>query len=118
MQMGSGTFDVEMFVLPGAAFGGKHSAPMDVSKVAVRKLIVSLRILILLVVDSQVPAAIFLNAVLTNELVLLLGRGPVLAPLVLVVGYKVPFSDEFFRVIKGPLIPLHCHGCLNLLLDG
>ncbi len=39
MQVGSGSFDVEMLVLPGAAFGGKHSAPMEISKVAVGKFI-------------------------------------------------------------------------------
>jgi len=39
MQVGSGSFDVEMLVLPGAAFGGKHSAPMEIFKVAVGKFI-------------------------------------------------------------------------------
>ncbi|MGH9966518.1 MAG: hypothetical protein ACREBG_01620 [Pyrinomonadaceae bacterium] len=72
MQVGSCPFDVEMLVLPGAAFGRKHSAPVDIFKVAVRKFIVTLGILRLLVVDSQVPAAIFLKAMLANELVLLL----------------------------------------------
>jgi hypothetical protein len=71
--MGSGPLDVQMLILPGAAFGGKHSAPVNIFKVAVRKFIVSLGILRLFVVDSQVPVAIFLKAVLTNELVLLLG---------------------------------------------
>jgi hypothetical protein len=57
--------------LSGAAFG-KHSAPMDIIKVAGRKFIVPLGILRLLVVDSQVPAAIFGEAMFANELILLI----------------------------------------------
>ena len=79
MQVGSGTLDVQMLVLSGPAFGGKHSAPMDIFKVAVRKFIVPLGVLRLLVVHSQVPAAILPKAMLANELILLLSRGTVLA---------------------------------------
>src|SRR6267142_498306 len=109
MQVCSGLLDVEVLVLPGTAFGGKHTASMDIFKVAVRKFIMSLGILRLVVVDSQVPAAIFHKAMLANELVLLLRRGSVLAPCIPFIGYKVPIGDEFFRVIKGSVVQFYWH---------
>ncbi|MGH9640932.1 MAG: hypothetical protein ACRD3Q_00760 [Terriglobales bacterium] len=63
VQMGSGILDVEVFVLSGAAFRGKHRAPMHILEIAIGKLVSLLRILALLIVDSQMPFTVFMEAV-------------------------------------------------------
>ena len=101
MQVGSGAFDIEMLVLSGAAFGGKHSAPMDIFKVAVRKFIVPLGIRGLLVVNSQIPFAIFLKTTESKELIFLPCGGLMLTPCIPFVEDKSSFADELFGMVIG-----------------
>jgi hypothetical protein len=58
---------------------------VDLLEVAVRELVMALRLLALLVVDAEVPLRVLAPAVLLDELVLLRGGRLVLAPVVALV---------------------------------
>jgi hypothetical protein len=70
VQVSGCAFNVEVLVLTRSAFRGQHSAAVHVPKIAVRELVVLFAIFGLSVVNAQVPAAIFAESMLSDELVL------------------------------------------------
>jgi len=72
MQMMGRALDVKMLVLPGSAFRREHSTAVYFLKVPIRKLIVSFRLGVLLIVNRQVPFRILFESVQPNEFVLFL----------------------------------------------
>ncbi len=70
----------------------------------------SLGLLRLFVVDSQIPPAVFGKAVEANEFIFLLCRRPVLAPCVPLVQYKSSFADKLFGMLVCPVVERHGHG--------
>ena len=91
--------DVKMLVLAGAAFCREQAAAMDLLEIPIGEFIVSLGVLGLFVVDSQIPLAVFGKAVEANEFIFLLRRRAVLAPCISLVEYKFSFVDELFGVL-------------------
>jgi hypothetical protein len=81
-------------------------------QVAVRELVPGLLILGVVIVDTEVPPPVLAESVLFYELVLLLGRWLVLAPLAHLIQRDPPLVDEPLRVFKGPLTQLHRHRLL------
>jgi len=55
------TLDVKVLVLSGSAFGRKHSTSMDIVEVAVRELISSLVVFVLVFVDPQMPFRVLIE---------------------------------------------------------
>ena len=55
--------DVIVFVLAGAAFCRKQAAAMDLLEIPIGEFVVSLGVLGFLVVDSQIPLAVFRKTV-------------------------------------------------------
>src|SRR5258708_26076286 len=94
MQMGSRIFNVVMLALPRPAFCGEHGATVDTVEIPREKSVPFLGVLVLLVVDSQVPFRVLSNAVQPDELVLFLRGGVVFPPRVPVVEYYFSLLDE------------------------
>src|ERR1700704_4690180 len=90
VQVRCGIFDVEVLVLGRPAFRGQHSATMDVFKITIREFMPSLGILVLLLVDPQIPFRIFPEPMRCEELILCLRRRPMLAPRIPFVEHKTP----------------------------
>jgi hypothetical protein len=88
MQMRDRVFDVIVMVLPRAAFCREYATAVNIFKVPVGEFVVSLGVLGFLVVDSQVPFAIFRKTVEANEFIFLLCGWRVLAPCIALVEYK------------------------------
>ena len=86
--MGRRILDVKVLVLASAAFCSEHTTAVDVFEIPIGKLVVSLGILRLFVVDSQIPLAVFHKTVEANEFIFLLCGRPVLAPCIALVEYK------------------------------
>jgi hypothetical protein len=72
MQMGGSDLDIEVFVLTGSALRRQHAAAVYVFEISIRKLISPLGLLVLGIVDSQVPSSVRSEPMLPNELILLL----------------------------------------------
>ena len=90
MQVRCRVLDVMVLILVRAAFCGEHATAVDIFKFPVGEFVVSLGVLGFLVVDSQIPLAIFRKTVEANEFIFLLCGWPVLAPCIALVEYKSP----------------------------
>ena len=67
---------------------------MDVFEVAIGKFVSSFGVLGIALVDCQMPLCVFAEAMLPNELVLELGRRPMLAPRAFSIRDEVPLLNE------------------------
>ena len=111
MQVRDRVFDVIVMVLPRAAFCREYATAVNIFKVPVGEFVVSLGVLGFLVVDSQVPLAIFRKTVEANEFIFLLCGWPVLAPCIALVEYKSSVVDQFSGMLVGSSVKRHSHGC-------
>lgn len=109
VQMRSCIFDVEVFVLSSAAFGREYATSMDPFKIPIGKLVVSLGIFGTLVVDAQIPFAVFSKADSAEKFIFLFGRWPVFAPRIPFVEYKLTFVDERLGMAERPSVKYHGH---------
>jgi hypothetical protein len=66
-------FHVIMLVLTGSAFRGNDGAAVDVPKITVRKFVTPFGLLIVLLIDSEVPFSKLGHSVFLNEFVFFLG---------------------------------------------
>jgi len=114
LQMRCRVLDVIVSVLAGAAFPRQHATAVDHFEIPIGKFVVSLGLLGLLVVDPQIPLAVFVKTMEANELIFLLCGRPVLAPCITLVEYKLSFVDKLFGMLKCPSIKRHGHGCSPL----
>jgi hypothetical protein len=67
----------------------------------------------LLVVNPQVPPAILIKSMLTDEIVLLLSGRLIFTPGISFVGDDFPLVDESSRVIECPFVQLNCHASFS-----
>ena len=114
MQMGRRVLDVIVLVLAGAAFCREHATAVDLAEIPIGKFVMSLGLLGLFVVDSQIPPAVFGKAVEPNEFIFLLGSRPVLAPCISLVLYKFAFVDKPFGVLECSSVKRRGHGLFSL----
>jgi hypothetical protein len=112
VQVSGCAFNVEVLVLTGSAFRRQHSAAVHVLKISVRELVVSFAIFGLSVVNAQVPASIFAESMLSDELVLFLCGRLVLAPCVSFVGDEPALANESLGVLVCRVVQLDCHDSL------
>jgi hypothetical protein len=96
--------DVIVLVLPRAAFCREYATAVNIVKVPVGEFVVSLGVLGFLVVDSQIPPAVFGKAVEANEFIFLLGSRPVLASCISLVQYDPPFVDKLLGMLECPAV--------------
>ena len=68
--------------------------------VAIWNPIPALGVLILRVVDSQIPLAVLVKPMPANELILLLSRGLMFAPRIPLVDYDFVLVDQLLRVVE------------------
>src|SRR6202030_1792826 len=113
VQVRCGIFDVEVLVLGRPAFRGQHSATMHVFKITIREFMPSLGILVLLLVDPQIPFRIFAEPMRCEELILRLRRRPMLAPRISFVEHKTPDDNEFLGKLECCPIQFHRHDALS-----
>src|ERR671918_2616388 len=85
---------------------------MDVFEIAIRELIPSFGMLVLLFVDPQIPFPVFIEPVQADKLILFVCGGLVFAPRIPSVQDNMPFADEFFSVVKRSFVEDHRHGFL------
>src|ERR1700687_3951015 len=111
MQVRCRGLDVMVLILARAAFCGEHATAVDIFKVPVGEFVMSLGVLGFLVVDSQIPLAIFRKTVEANEFIFLLCGWPVLAPCIALVEYKSSVVDQFSGMLVGSSVKRHSHGC-------
>ncbi len=111
MQVRCRVLDVMVLILARAAFCGEHATAVDILEVSIGKFVMSLGLLGLFVVDSQIPLAVFGKAVAADEFILLFCRRPVLAPCVPLVQYKFSVVDQFSGMLVGSSVKRHSHGC-------
>ena len=102
--------DIIMLVLAGAAFGREQAAAMHLLEIPIGEFIMCLGLLGLVVVDSQIPPAVFGKAVEANEFIFLLRRRLVLAPCISLVEYEFSFVDERFGVLICAWVKGYGHG--------
>src|ERR1700682_1643626 len=114
MQVRCRDLDVIVLVLARAAFRSEHATAVDIFEVPIGKFVVSLGLVRLFVVDTQIPLAVFGKAVEANEFIFLLCGWPVLAPCIALVEYKSSFVDELFGMLICPSVKRHGHGCSPL----
>src|ERR1700730_4573851 len=94
MQVSHREFDVVVLALSGTGFRRQQPATVDVLKVAVRELVAALPVLVHLVVNPEMPPCILGDPVPLDVVVLLPGRGLVLAPCVTVINYVPVLRDH------------------------
>src|SRR6202048_4106055 len=111
MQVRCRDLDVIVLVLARAAFRSEHATAVDIFEIPIGKFVVSLGLVRLFVVDTQIPLAVFGKAVEANEFIFLLCGRPVLAPCIALVEYKSSFVDEMFGMLVGSSVKRHSHGC-------
>src|ERR1700732_1482214 len=109
MQVRRRVLDVKVLVLTRPALRGEHAASVDIFEISKGKLIVSLGINGLLVVNSQIPFAIFPKTMEAKELIFLLCGGPVLTPRIPFVEDKSSFAYEPFGMVIGSLVERDGH---------
>ena len=115
----SGSPRVSLTMLPGTSramfavfridHSVQHSATMDVFKITIREFMPSLGILVLLLVDPQIPFRIFPEPMRCEELILCLRRRPMLAPRIPIVEHKTPGDNEFLGKVECCPIQFHRH---------
>ena len=103
MQVRDRVFDVVVPVLAGAAFCREH-ATVDLAEIPIGKFVVSLGLLGFIVIDSQIPPAVFGKAVEANEFIFLLGNRPVFASSISLVQYNLSFVDNLPGMLECPAI--------------
>src|ERR1700719_5167176 len=94
MQVRHRVFDVVVLVLSGPAFGGDHTATMDIFEIAVGKFVMGFRVLALFVVHSQITFAVSREAVSPDEFILLERRRPMFAPRISLVEHELTLADK------------------------
>jgi hypothetical protein len=104
MQVRDRVFDVIVLVLAGAVFCREHATAMDLAEIPIGKFVVSLGLLGFFVIDSQIPPAVFGEAVEANEFIFLLGSRPVFAPCISLVQYNPSFVDKLLGMIECPAV--------------
>src|ERR1700730_14641652 len=82
---------------------------MNTREVAVRELVVALRVFVLFVVDAEIPTGVSAEAMLLEVFVLLLGSGLMLTPRVPVVEDVPSLFDQSLGVVDCLLVQLDCH---------
>ena len=80
MQVRCCVLDVMVLILARAALCGEYATAVDIAEVPIGKFVMSLGLLGLFVVESQIPLAVFGKALAADEFILLFCRRPVLAP--------------------------------------
>jgi hypothetical protein len=110
MQVRCRVLDVIMLVLARAAFCGEYAAAVDFLEIPIGKFVVSLGLLRLFVVDSQIPLAVFGKPVAADEFIFLLRGRLVLAPCISLVEYESSFVDELFGMLICSWVKRHGHG--------
>src|ERR1700712_1107178 len=93
MQVRCRVLDVMVLVLAGPAFRGQQTTAVDTFEIPIGKFVVSLGAIRFLVVDSQIPLAVFGKTVKANEFVFLRCGRPVLAPCIALVEDEPSFAD-------------------------
>jgi hypothetical protein len=93
-QLGCRGFNVDVAILASSRLHSKHPTAMNVFEIAIGKFVSSLGVLSVTIVDSQVPLCIFAKAMLSNELILELSRGPIFGPSAFAVCDNMSFFDE------------------------
>ena len=83
---------------------------MYVLEITVREPVPALRVLVLALVDAEIPSAILLETVEPNEFVLRRRGRLMLAPCIPLVEDDVSFADQLLRMIERPLIEFDGHG--------
>src|SRR3981189_3941721 len=114
MQVRCRDLNVIVLVLARAAFRSEHATAVDIFEIPIGKFVVSLGLVRLFVVDSQIPLAVFGKAVEANEFIFLQCGRPVLAPPIPLVEYKSSFVDELLGMLICPSVKRHGHGCSPL----
>jgi hypothetical protein len=104
MQLRDSVFDVVVLVLAGAPFCREHATAVDLAEILIGKFVMSLGLLRLFVVDSQIPPAVFGKALEANEFIFLLGNRPVFASSISLVQYNVSFFDNLPGMLECPAI--------------
>lgn len=107
VQMRNGKFDVQVLPLTRSWLCRKHPAPVDVLEIAVGELIPALVVFVWVIIDAEIPAPVFTEAMRLDVRILLLGRGLMLAPGVPVVDHVVSVFEQAAGLIECLL--LHCH---------
>src|SRR5688500_308605 len=82
VQIRGGFLDIEILVLACPAFRRDDTAAVDLFEISIRELVSSLGFLVLLVVDPQMPLAVFFIPMLADKLVLFVGSWLMFAPVV------------------------------------
>jgi hypothetical protein len=109
MQVSCRRLSIIVPALTGAALGGEHATSMDFSEVPVGKFVVSLGVFRPLVVDPQIPFAVFGKTVEADIFAFLPGRRLMFAPGIALVKFKSSFSDKRFGMFICSSIKLHGH---------
>src|SRR4030088_1110265 len=104
MQVRCCVLDVMVLILARAALCGEYATAVDIAEVPIGKFVMSLGLLRLFIVDSQIPPAVFGKAVEANEFIFLLCRRPVLAPCIALVEYKSSLVDELLGMLICPSV--------------
>ena len=89
---------------------------MDILEIAVGKLVMPLGVLKPLVVEPQIPLAVFGKAVAADVFVFLPGGRLMLAPVISLVEYKSSFVNKLSGMLIGALVKRHGHGCSPVLI--
>src|SRR2546423_1942787 len=109
MQMCCCAFNIIIFILSCSYFSRQYPASMHLFKVAIRKFIPPLIVLVFLIVDSQIPLSILAKPMLRNELILLLCRRLVLAPHIPLIKDIVSFLYQLLCMFKCSSVQFDCH---------
>src|ERR1700730_18348882 len=90
-------------------FGRKHSAPVDGAKIAIRKLVPLLGLLVLLVVDPQVPFSVFVIPCIRMNSFSSSALGWCSLQASLSSNVTCFALDEVFRLCESRFAQFHCH---------
>src|SRR5918999_1894431 len=101
--MGGGPLNIEVFILSCPAFGRKHPAAVNLFEIAIGELIMLLGLRILLIVDTQMPFAVFTKTMRADEFIFFLCRRLMLAPCIPVVRYERSPAHEGLSMPCTPL---------------
>src|SRR5258706_14884098 len=88
---------------------------MNIFEITIGKLIPSLGMFSVLVVNTEIPFRILIKAVEMNELVLLLCRRLMLAPGISLIKDVLSFLDESFRMVECSVVEYYRHDSRSLL---
>ena len=108
-QLDGRVLDVGLLVPPGPALRREHPAAVHLAEVAVRVFVPGLGVLGRFVIQTEVPIRVFVPAVGLDELVLLLGRRLVLAPVVPLIQRHLALLDLVLRELERALVQLRRH---------